>query len=82
MKKYTKRLKQNFHNWRVFKNWVLAAITVGVGVNTVVLHGGLFPVIAALLINTFLVTVGETMYYIAMSWVETAESIQDRNETI
>ena len=25
---------------------------------------------------------GETLYYIGMSWVETAESIQERNEAI
>lgn len=83
MKKYTKRLRLDLHNYRVAKNYVAAAIVIGTAVKTLAVSSTLLPVIGAALVGGTIVILGETLFNIGMSWVETCESIQEKeNEVI
>jgi hypothetical protein len=82
MKKYTERLKRDLHNYRVVKNYIAAALPVISAIKVLVLGSTVWPVLTAALIGGAITIFGETLYYIGMSWVETAESIQERNEAI
>lgn len=82
MKKYTKRLKRDLHNYRVAKNYIAAALPVISAIKVLVLGSTVWPVLTAALIGGAMTIFGETLYYVGMSWVETAESIQERNEAI
>ena len=82
MKKYTKRLKRDLHNYRVVKNYIAAALPVISAIKVLVLGSTVWPVLTAALISGAITIFGETLYYIGMSWVETAESIQEGNEAI
>lgn len=83
MKKYTNRLKHDLHNYRVAKNYIAAAIPIIAAFKVLALHSTAWPILTAALIGGTMTILGETMYYIGMSWVETAESIQEKkNETI
>ena len=83
MKKYTKRLKNDLHNYRVAKNYIAASLPVISAIKVLVLGSTVWPVLTAALIGGAMTIFGETLYYIGMSWVETAESIQEKeNETI
>lgn len=82
MKKYTKRLKNDLHNYRVAKNYIAALLPVISAVKVLALHSTVWPILTAALIGGIMTIFGETLYYVGMSWVETAESIQEKNETI
>ena len=82
MKKYTKRLKNDLHNYRVAKNYIAAALPIISAFKVLVLCSNAWPILTAAIIGGAITIFGETLYYIGMSWVETAESIQDKNETI
>lgn len=82
MKKYTNRLKNDLHNYRVAKNYVSAALPVIAAFKVLVLHSNAWPILTAALLGGAITIFGETLYYLGMSWVETAESIQDKNEII
>ena len=82
MKKYTQRLKRDLHNYRVVKNYIAAALPVISAIKVLVLGSTVWPVLTAALIGGAITIFGETLYYIGMSWVETAESVQERNEAI
>ena len=79
MKKYTKRLKRDLHNYRVAKNYIAAALPVISALKVLVLGSTIWPVLTAALTGGAITIFGETLYYIGMSWVETAESIQEKN---
>ena len=79
MKKYTQRLKRDFHNYRVAKNYIAAALPVISALKVLVLGSTIWPVLTAALTGGAITIFGETLYYIGMSWVETAESIQEKN---
>lgn len=80
MKKYTKRLKNDLHNYRVAKNYIAAALPLISAFKVLVLHSTVWPVLTAALIGGAITVLGETLYYIGMSWIETAESIQEKEE--
>ena len=80
MKKYTKRLKNDLHNYRVAKNYIAASLPVISAIKVLVLGSTVWPVLTAALIGGAMTIFGETLYYIGMSWVETAESIQEKKE--
>ena len=80
MKKYTNRLKHDLHNYRVAKNYIAAALPVIAAFKVLALHSTAWPILTAALIGGVMTILGETMYYIGMSWVETAESIQEKEE--
>lgn len=80
MKKYTQRLKRDLHNYRVVKNYIAAALPVISAIKVLVLGSTVWPVLTAALIGGAITIFGETLYYIGMSWVETAESIQEKKE--
>ena len=83
MKKYTKRLKNDLHNYRVAKNYIAALLPVISAVKVLVLHSTAWPILTAALIGGAITILGETLYYMGMSWIETAESIQEKkDETI
>lgn len=82
MKKYTKRLKNDLHNYRVAKNYIAASLPIIAAFKVLALNSAAWPILAAALIGGAMTIFGETLYYVGMSWVETAESIQDKNETI
>ena len=82
MKKYTKRLKNDLHNYRVAKNYIAASLPIIAAFKVLALHSDVLPILTAALLGGAMTILGETLYYIGMSWVETAESIQDKNETI
>lgn len=83
MKKYTKRLKNDLHNWRVAKNYIAASLPMIAAFKVLALHSSAWPILTAALIGGVMTILGETMYYVGMSWVETAESIQEKkDETI
>lgn len=82
MKKYTQRLKRDLHNYRVAKNYIAASLPVISAIKVLVLGSTVWPVLTAALIGGAMTIFGETLYYVGMSWVETAESIQERNEAI
>mgnify|MGYP003467627712 CR=1 FL=1 len=82
MKKYTKRLKNDLHNYRVAKNYIAALLPVISAVKVLALHSTAWPILTAALIGGIMTIFGETLYYVGMSWVETAESIQEKNEAI
>lgn len=83
MKKYTKRLKQHIHEWRVAKNWAAVFILLSNAVHMLITHGSWQMVIGAALTATAIIVIGETLHHLGMSWVETAESIQEKeNETV
>lgn len=79
MKKYTKRLKRDLHNYRVAKNYIAASLPVISALKVLVLGSTIWPVLTAALTGGAITIFGETLYYIGMSWVETAESIQEKN---
>ena len=80
MKKYTKRLKNDLHNYRVAKNYIAALLPVISAVKVLALHSTVWPILTAALIGGIMTIFGETLYYVGMSWVETAESIQEKKE--
>lgn len=80
MKKYTRRLKRDLHNYRVAKNYIAAALPVISALKVLVLGSTIWPVLTAALTGGAITMFGETLYYIGMSWVETAESIQEKKE--
>lgn len=82
MKKYTKRLKRDLHNYRVAKNYIAAALPILAAFKVLVLHSTAWPILTAATLGGAMTIFGETLYYLGMSWVETAESIQERNEAI
>ena len=83
MKKYTKRLKRDLKNYRVAKNYLAALLPVVTAFKVLVLHSSAWPILTAAMLGGAVTVFGETLYYIGMSWVETAESIQTRrNEVI
>lgn len=82
MKKYTKRLKQHIHGWRVAKNWAAVLILVANAAHMLITHGSWEVVTSSFGTVVALVAFGETLHHLGMSWVETAESIQEKNETI
>lgn len=79
MKKYTRRLKRDLHNYRVAKNYIAASLPVISALKVLVLGSTMWPVLTAALVGGAMTIFGETLYYIGMSWVETAESIQEKN---
>lgn len=83
MKKYTKRLKNDLHHYRVAKNYIAAAMPMIAAFKVLALHSTAWPILIAAVLGGAITIVGETLYYLGMSWVETAESIQDKeDETI
>lgn len=82
MKKYTQRLKRDLHNYRVAKNYIAASLPVISALKVLVLGSTVWPVLTAALVGGAITIFGETLYYVGMSWIETAESIQDKNEII
>lgn len=82
MKKYTKRLKNDLHNYRVAKNYIAASLPVISAIKVLLLGSTAWPILTAAFVGGMMTIFGETLYYVGMSWVETAESIQERNEII
>ena len=80
MKKYTKRLKNDLHNYRVAKNYIAASLPIIAAFKVLALHSNAWPILTAAIISGAITIFGETLYYIGMSWVETAESIQEKKE--
>lgn len=78
MKKYTKRLKHDLHNYRVAKNYIAAALPMVAAFKTLVLHSSAWPILTAAILGGMLTIFGETMYYVGMSWIETIETIQEK----
>lgn len=78
MKKYTKRLKHDLHCWRVGKNYFAAALPLAAAVKVLILHSTSFPIIVAAVTAGVITIVGEHLYNLGMSWVETCESIQEQ----
>lgn len=77
MKKYTKKLKNNLHTVRVYKNYFAAFLPMIAAFKVLVLNSTHWPIIIAALLGGAIVIVGEFLYNLAMSWVETCESIQE-----
>ena len=82
MKKYTKRLKEHIHGWRVAKNWAAILILLANAANMLITKGSWEIVTSSFGLAITIIMIGETLHHLGMSWVETAESIQDKNETI
>ena len=83
MKKYTKRLKEHIHGWRVVKNWAALLIILANAANMLITKGSWEAVTSSFGLAITIVAFGETLHHLAMSWVETAESIQEKkDETI
>ncbi len=82
MKKYTKRLKEHIHGWRVVKNWAAILILLANAANMLITKGSWEIVTSSFGLAITIIAIGETLHHLGMSWVETAESIQDKNETI
>ena len=82
MKKYTKRLKEHIHGWRVAKNWAAILILLANAANMLITKGSWEIVTSSFGLAITIIVIGETLHHLGMSWVETAESIQDKNETI
>lgn len=80
MKKYTNRLKHDLHNYRVAKNYIAAALPIIAAFKVLALHSTAWPILTAALIGGAMTIFGESIYYLGMSWVETAESIQEKKE--
>ena len=80
MKKYTKRLKNDLHNYRVAKNYIAASLPIAAAFKVLALHSTAWPILTAALIGGAITIFGETLYYLGMSWIETAESIQEKEE--
>ena len=78
MKKYTKRLKNDLHNWRVGKNYFAAALPIIAAVKVLVLQSDSWPIITAAILGGVITIIGEQLYNLGMSWVETCESIQEK----
>ena len=79
MKKYTQRLKRDLHNYRVAKNYIAASLPVISAIKVLLLGSTVWSVLTAALVGGAMTIFGETLYYVGMSWVETAESIQEKN---
>lgn len=83
MKKYTKRLKEHIHGWRVAKNWAALLIILANAANTLITKGSWETVLSSFGVAMTIIVIGETLHHLGMSWVETAESIQEKkDETI
>lgn len=80
MKKYTKRLKNDLHNYRVAKNYIAASFPLIAAFKVLVLGSSVWPVLTAALVGGMMTIFGETLYYIGMSWIETCESIQNAHD--
>ena len=80
MKKYTQRLKNDLHNYRVAKNYIAAALPIIAAFKVLVLTSSAWPILTAAIMGGAMTIFGETLYYVGMSWVETCESIQNDNE--
>lgn len=78
MKKYTKRLKNDLHNIRVGKNYFAASLPIIAAFKVLVLHSSALPIITAAIIGGAVTIIGESLYNLGMSWVETCESIQNK----
>lgn len=78
MKKYTKRLKNDLHNWRVGKNYFSASLPIIAAIKILVLQSDAWPIITAALVGGVITIIGEQLYNLGMSWVETCESIQEK----
>lgn len=76
MKKYTQRLKNDFHNWRVGKNYFAASLPIIAAFKTLVMQSTIEPIIVAALIGGAVTIIGEHLYNLGMSWIETCESLQ------
>lgn len=70
------------HDWRVGKNYAAALFPIGAAINVLVLHSSVRPILTGALIGGAIVILGETLFNIGMSWIETCESIQEKNETV
>ena len=77
MKKYTKRLKNDLHNIRVGKNYFSASLPIIAAFKVLVLHSDIWPILTAAIIGGAITILGESLYNLGMSWVETCESIQE-----
>ena len=82
MKKYTKRLKNDLHNYRVAKNYIAVVLPMIAAFKVLALHSSAWSILTAALLGGAITILGETLYYAGMSWIETAESIQEKDETI
>lgn len=82
MKKYTERLKRDLHNYRVAKNYIAAALPILAAFKVLVLHSTAWPILTAAALGGAMTIFGETLYYIGMSWIETIEIIQKKDEVI
>lgn len=80
MKKYTKRLKEHIHRWRVAKNWCAIFILLSNTTNTLLTEGSWEIGLGSFGIAVGMIVIGETLHHLGMSWVETAESIQEKKE--
>lgn len=80
MKKYTKRLKEHIHGWRVVKNWTALLIILTNAANTLITKGSWEATTGAFGLAIAIVAFGETLHHLGMSWVETAESIQEKED--
>lgn len=80
MKKYTKRLKRDLRNYRVAKNYIAAVLPMIAAFKVLILHSTAWPILTAALLGGVMTVFGETLYYIGMSWIETAESIQEKEK--
>ena len=78
MKKYTQRLKNDLHNYRVAKNYIAASFPLIAAFKVLMFGASVWPVITAATLGGAITIFGETLYYIGMSWVETCESIQEQ----
>jgi len=78
MKKYTKRLKNDLHNIRVGKNYFAASLPIIAAFKVLVLQSSALPIITAAIIAGAVTIIGESLYNLGMSWIETCESIQNK----
>ena len=65
---------------RVGKNYFAALLPIIAAFKTLVLHSSVEPIVAAALIGGTITIVGEHLYNVGMSWIETCESIQEKHD--
>lgn len=78
MKKYTKRLRHDFHVWRVGKNYFAAMLPIIAAIKVLILKADALTIIGAALTAGVVTIIGEHLYNLGMSWIETCESIQNK----
>lgn len=71
-------MKNNLHNIRVGKNYFAASLPIIAAFKVLVLHSSAWPILTAAVLGGAMTIVGEWLYNLGMSWVETAESIQEK----